>query len=90
MYFYAKAKDEKGKAHYLAADSEEAIERHCEGGVLGYEWAIENWATNVDPIMVSFHFKWVGKRNNPFVIAKPIYKYENGKYVGKRDFKEKW
>ena len=89
-YFFAKAKDHLGKYHYLSADSEEAIINHCEGSVLGYDLAIEYWSENVDPIMVAFHFKWVGKRRNPFVIAKPIYKYEDGKYVGRREFKEKW
>ena len=92
IYSFAKAKDYLGDWHYLAADSEEAIENYCEDysprGIFPHE--IENWATTVDPIMVAFHFKWVGKRNNPFVIAKPIYKYEDGKYVGRREFKEKW
>ena len=89
-YFFAKAKDHLGKYLYLSSDSEEAIINHCEGSVLGYDLAIEYWSENVDPIMVAFHFKWVGKRRNPFVIAKPIYKYEDGKYVGRREFKEKW
>ena len=89
-YFFAKALDKFGKYHYLSADSEEAIEDYCEGGILGDSMAIEYWASTVDPIMVAFHFKWVGKRRNPFVIAKPIYKYEDGKYVGRREFKEKW
>ena len=89
-YFFAKAQDHLGKYHYLSADSEEAIINHCEGSILGHDLAIEYWSENVDPIMVAFHFKWVGKRRNPFVIAKPIYKYEDGKYVGRREFKEKW
>ena len=70
QYFFAKAKDQNGGRHYFVADSEEAIERHCYGGVLGYEKAIEQWINYVDPIMLAFHFKWVGKRNNPFVISK--------------------
>ena len=97
-YFFAKAKDYLGDWHYLAADSEEAIENYCEDysprGIYPHEsngLAIDAWPNTVDPIMVAFHFKWVGKRNNPFVIAKPIYKYdEDGKYVGRREFKEKW
>ena len=89
-YFFAKAQDHLGKYHYLSADSEEAIINHCEGSILGHDLAIEYWSENVAPIMVAFHFKWVGKRRNPFVIAKPIYKYEDGKYVGRREFKEKW
>ena len=52
--------------------------------------AIQHWASNVTPIMASFHFKWVGKRRNPFVIAKPIYNYKDGKYIGRREFKDKW
>jgi hypothetical protein len=96
-YTFAKAKDYLGDWHYLSADSEEAIEKYCEDysprGIYPHEsngLAIDQWINYVDPIMVAFHFKWVGKRNNPFVIAKPIYKYENGKYVGRREFKEKW
>ena len=76
QYFFAKAIDKFGNYHYLSADSEEAIEDHCEGGVLSDSMAIDTWATYVDPIMVAFHFKWVGTgRNNPFVIAKP-FKYK--------------
>ena len=41
--------------------------------------------------MAQSHFTWVGKRTNPFVVAKPIYlKDENNNYLGKREFKEKW
>ena len=71
-YFFAKALDKFGKYHYLSADSEEAIENYCEGGVLGNSMAIDYWINYVDPIMVAFHFKWVGKRRNPFVISKPF------------------
>ena len=75
-YFFAKALDKFGEYHYLSADSEEAIEDYCEGGVLGNSMAICNWITYVDPIMVAFHFKWIGTgRSNPFVIAKP-FKYK--------------
>ena len=74
-YFFAKAEDKFGEYHYLSADSEEAIENYCEGGVLGNSMAICNWITYVDPIMLAFHFKWIGKRKNPFVIAKP-FKYK--------------
>ena len=96
-YFFAKALDKFGKYHYLSADSEEAIEDYCEGGVLGDSMAICNWATYVDPIMLAFHFKWVGKRRNPFVISKmrhSDYKGQSGKSDGyetaiKRDL-DKW
>ena len=75
-YFFAKALDKFGEYHYLSADSEEAIEDYCEGGVLGNSMAICNWITYVDPIMLAFHFKWIGTgRSNPFVIAKP-FKYK--------------
>ena len=74
-YFFAKALDKFGEYHYLSADSEEVIENYCEGGILGNSMAICNWITYVDPIMLAFHFKWIGKRSNPFVIAKP-FKYK--------------
>ena len=86
MNYFAKAIDKECNYHYLSADSEEAIVNYCDSNDL----AINNWASNVTPIMACFHFKWVGKRSNPFVIAKPIYNYEDGKYIGRREFKEKW
>ena len=86
MNYFAKAIDRECNCYYLSSDSKEEIEAYCERKDI----AIQHWATNVTPIMASFHFKWVGKRSNPFVIAKPIYKYEDGKYVGRREFKEKW
>ena len=88
MTVFAKANDKFGKQHYFAADSEEEIEIHCEGGVLGDELAIEHWINYVDPIMVTFHFKWLGKRRNPFVVAKP---FEYGVPVEKQKWAiEKW
>ena len=80
IYFFAKAKDKFCKYHYLSADSEEAIENYCEGGILSDSLAIDCWINYVDPIMVCFHFKWVGKRNNPFVVAKP-FKYKGAKWT---------
>jgi len=81
-YFFAKAKDTLGNWHYLAADSEEAIQKYCEEyspSVLSHkELAIEQWINYVDPIQVWYHFKWVGKRQNPFVMAKP-FKYKGPK-----------
>ena len=74
-YFFAKVIDKFGEYHYLSADSEELIENYCEGGMLGDSMAVCNWISYVDPIMLAFHFKWVGKRSNPFVIAKP-FKYK--------------
>ena len=72
IYFFAKTIDKFGEYHYLSADSEKAIEDYCEGGILSDGMAIDKWATYVDPILVATHFKWVGKRNNPFVVAKPF------------------
>ena len=81
-YFFAKAKDTLGNWHYLAADSEEAIQKYCEEyspSVLSHkELAIDQWINYVDPIQVWYHFKWVGKRQNPFVMAKP-FKYKGPK-----------
>ena len=81
-YFFAKAKDTLGNWHYLAADSEEAIEKYCKEyspSVLSHkELAIDAWINYVDPIQVWYHFKWVGKRQNPFVMAKP-FKYKGPK-----------
>jgi hypothetical protein len=71
--FLAKAQNSRGEIEYLSASTEEEIELYCEGGVLGNELAIEEWCQNVTPIMVIKHFKWVGNRRNPFVVARPIY-----------------
>tara|TARA_Y100001951_G_scaffold80878_1_gene68953 strand:- start:50 stop:385 length:336 start_codon:yes stop_codon:yes gene_type:complete len=84
-YFFAKAKDKFGGYHYLSADSEEAIEKYCEGGILSDSMAIDYWINYVDPIMLAFHFKWVGKRRNPFVISRP-HDYKNPTAKAK----EKW
>ena len=82
IYFFAKARDYLGNWHYLSADSEEAIEKYCEEyspSVLSHkELAIEQWINYVDPIQVWYHFKWVGKRQDPFVMAKP-FKYKGPK-----------
>ena len=86
MNHFAKAVDRAYNYHYLSADSKEEIKAYCERKDI----VIQHLASNVTPIMASFHFKWVGKRHNPFVVAKPIYNYEDGKYIGRREFKEKW
>ena len=86
MNHFAKAVDRACNYYYLSADSKEEIKAYFERKDI----AIQHWASNVTPIMASFHFKWVGKRRNPFVVAKPIYNYEDGKYIGRREFKEKW
>ena len=97
IYFFAKAKDKFGERHYFVSDSEESIMAHCEGGLLSDSLAIEAWINYVDPIMVAFHFKWLGKRHNPFVISRmrhSDYKGVSGKSDGyttaiKRDL-DKW
>ena len=100
-YVFVKAKDSKGLLYYLMAETEEEIYNYCDnfsvpkGGQMDlfqtYGLAIENWASDITPAMAQSHFTWVcTRRNNPFVVAKPIYEYKDGKYVGLREFKEKW
>ena len=98
-YVFAKVQNKYGEIEYLSASTEEEIELYCEGGVLGDELAVEEWCLNVTPIMVIKHFKWVGNRRNPFVVARPIYINEvainnSGQIVYRskemREFKEKF
>ena len=90
IYAFAKAKDYLGNWHYLVAESEELIEKHCKNysarGIYPHEsngLAIDQWINYVDPIQVCFFFEWVGKRHNPFVIAK-------GKYTDHKSNKWSW
>ena len=76
MTAFAKVQDKQGKSLFLASSTEEEIENHCEEKDL----AITDWCTNVTPIIVIKHFKWVGKRRNPFVTAHP-FKYEGVKWT---------
>ena len=66
IYFFAKAKDILGNWHYLAADSEEAIEKYCKEyspSVLSHkELAIDAWMNYVDTIQVWYHFKYKGSQ----------------------------
>ena len=95
MTDFVKAKDYLGNPHYLSADNEEQIEKYCKDysarGIYPHEsngLAIEQWINYVDPIMVAFHFKWVGERRNPFVVAKP---FEYGVPIEKQKWAiEKW
>ena len=88
---FAVAKDEVGRLHYLAAETEELIEKYCEGSLLREELAIESWASWVTPAVVAKDFKWVGESRNPYSISKPVYKYDSeGNFVGFREFKEKF
>ena len=82
IYVFAKAKDYLGNWHYLVAENEEQIEKHCKEysprGMYPHEsngLAIDQWINYVDPIQVCFFFTWVGERHNPFVVAKP-FKYK--------------
>tara|TARA_R110000823_G_scaffold40359_5_gene107152 strand:- start:32 stop:268 length:237 start_codon:yes stop_codon:yes gene_type:complete len=68
MTSFAKVEDKEGKFLYLASSIEEEIENHCKEKDL----VITDWCNNVTPIMVIKHFKWVGKRRNPFVVARPF------------------
>ena len=97
--FFARVQNKFGEREYLSADTEEEIEAYCDGGVLGDDLCIEEWCQNVTPIMVIKHFKWVGNRRNPFVVARPIYVNEevmnnSGQTVYRlkemREFKEKF
>lgn len=88
---FAMARDSEGKLHHLAAETEELIEKYCEGSLLREELAIEEWASWVTPAVVAKDFKWVGESRNPYSISKPIYKYDSeGNFVGYREFKEKF
>lgn len=62
---YASCKDENGTIEYICASTESELEVYCENGVLGAEKELLAWYTNPTPIMVSHHFKWVGKGRRP-------------------------
>ena len=99
---FAKAQDNKGRLHWLRAETEDEIQDYCDsyhsatkGMQLDlfedYALAIEAWSSNVTPAMAQSHFTWVGKKTNPYVVAKPIYvKDEENNFLGYREFKEKW
>ena len=64
----------KGKTEKYCKDySPQGIYPHINNGL-----AIEVWINYVDQIILTFHFKWVGERYNPFVVAKP-FKYDSNK-----------
>ena len=82
---FTKAKDKFGKIHYLSAYTEEEIDTHCDGGVLGDDLAIVEYAYNVTPIVAAHHFTWVGYGHDPYRISKPFdYNDPNKKPI------EKW
>jgi len=72
QYVFAKVQDRFGNYHYLSANNENEIDKHCDGGVLGYDMAVCDYAYEVSPFMASRHFKWVGKGKDPYRISKPI------------------
>ena len=101
-YVFAKCKDHRGLLYYLMAETVDEVYEYCDNyrtvpkgrqmDLFDKEGlAVEQWTSDITPAMAQSHFTWVGKRTNPFVVAKPIYlKDENNNYLGKREFKEKW
>ena len=67
---FAKAMDKFGNIHYLSAYTEEEIDKHCDGGVLGDDLAVVEYAYNVSPIVAAHHFTWVGYGHDPYRISK--------------------
>ena len=93
-FYFASSKDVNNVREYLVAQSEKDIEDYCMGRHIDQpdlfykEKEIVAWYTNPTPIMVAHHFKWVGKRRNPFVIAIP---FEYGVPIEKQKWTiEKW
>ena len=101
-YVFVKAKDHRGLLYYLMAETEDEIYDYCDNFrtvpkgrqmdlFVREGLSVEHWASDITPAMAQSHFTWVGtRRNNPFVVAKPIYEYKDGKYIGLKEFKEKW
>ena len=71
---FASCKDINGTIEYICASTEDEIEVYCANGVLRPEKELLAWYTNPTPIMVSHHFKWVGKGRRPpqLSISKPF------------------
>jgi len=69
---FAKAIDKFGNIHYLSAYTEEEIEKHCDGGVLGDDLAVCEYSYNVSPIVAAHHFEWVGYGRDPYRISTPF------------------
>ena len=70
-HVFAKVMDKFGNVQYLSANNEDEIDKYCDGGVLGDDLAVCDYAYNISPFMVSRHFKWIGKGHNPFRISEP-------------------
>ena len=70
-FVFAKVQDRFGNYHYLSANNEDEIDKHCDGGVLGHDMSVCDYAYDVSPFMVSKHFKWVGRGRNPYRISLP-------------------
>ena len=75
---FAKAMAKFGKIHYLSAYTEEEIDKHCDGGVLGDDLAVVEYAYNISPIVAAHHFTWVGYGHDPYRISTP-FNYNAGK-----------
>jgi len=71
FHVFAKVIDKFGKIQYLSANNEDEIDKYCDGGVLGDDLAVCDYAYEISPFMVSRHFKWVGKGHNPYRISLP-------------------
>tara|TARA_B100001250_G_scaffold228761_1_gene196372 strand:+ start:430 stop:756 length:327 start_codon:yes stop_codon:yes gene_type:complete len=69
---FAKVMDKFGNISYLSAYTEEEIDKYCDGGVLGDDLAVCEYAYNVSPIVAAHHFKWVGKGKDPYRISTPF------------------
>ena len=51
---------------------------------------VDSYLGHVNPSTVSSKFKYVGDSVNPYDVAKPIYIWKDGKYLGRREFKTKF
>ena len=64
----------------------EEVEKYAEK----QDTCVDSYLGHVNPSTVSSKFKYVGDSVNPYAVARPIYKYENGVYVGLREFKTRF
>ena len=64
--------DIKDRILQVVVPTEEEIDKHCDGGVLGDDLAVVEYAYNVSPIVAAHHFTWVGYGHDPYRISKPF------------------
>ncbi len=64
----------------------EEIEKYAEEQVT----CVDRYLGHINPSCVSSKFKYVGTSVNPYAVAKPIYIWKDGKYMGLRTFKSKF